>query len=94
MERSIWNRATSDREIPLGSGLAAISERLLLAHARGEILFIAGAGIFQPASLPDFLGLVLRVYAQLEPVVYAVISTVPHRVQRPGVPVQRGEHSV
>lgn len=65
-EQSIRNSATSDRVIPLGSGLAAIPERLLLAHARGEVLFIAGAGISQPATLPDFRGLVLRVYAQLD----------------------------
>ena len=41
----------SDRVISLGSGLAAIPERLLLAHARGEVLFIAGAGISKPAGL-------------------------------------------
>lgn len=67
----------SDRVIPLGSGLAAIPERLLLAHARGKVLFIAGAGISQPANLPDFRGLVLRVYAQLDAAVHAVIATVP-----------------
>lgn len=77
MERSIRNSATSDRVIPLGSGLAAIPERLLLAHARGEVLFIAGAGISLPASLPDFRGLVLRVYGQLDAAVHAVISTIP-----------------
>lgn len=77
-ERSVRNSLTSDRVIPLGSGLAAIPERLLLAHARGEVLFIAGAGISQPASLPDFRGLVLRVYAQLDAAVHAVISGIPH----------------
>lgn len=71
------NGASSDRVISLGSGLAAIPERLLLAHARGEVLFIAGAGISQPAGLPDFRGLVLRVYAQLDVVVYDVISRIP-----------------
>ncbi len=77
-ERSVRNSATSDRVIPLGSGLAAIPERLLLAHARGEVLFIAGAGISQPAGLPDFRGLVLRVYAQLDVAVHAIISRIPH----------------
>ena len=76
-ERSVLNSATSDRVIPLGSGLAAIPERLLLAHARGEVLFIAGAGISQPANLPDFRGLVLRVYAQLDAAVHAVIASIP-----------------
>jgi hypothetical protein len=63
--------------IALGSGLAAIPERLLLAHARGEVLFIAGAGVSRPADLPDFRGLVLRVYEQLDAPVHAVISDVP-----------------
>jgi hypothetical protein len=69
--------AASDRVIPLGSGLAAIPERLLLAHARGEVLFIAGAGISQPANLPDFRGLVLRVYEELDTAVHAVIASGP-----------------
>lgn len=77
-ERSVWNSIASDRVIPLGSDLAAIPERLLLAHARGEVLFIAGAGISQPAGLPDFRGLVLGVYAQLDAAVHAVISNIPH----------------
>jgi hypothetical protein len=63
--------------IALGTGLPAIPERLLLAHARGEVLFIAGAGISQPAGLPDFRALVLRVYAQLDTAVHAVISGIP-----------------
>jgi len=77
-ERSIRISAPSDRVISFGSGLAAIPERLLLAHSRGEVLFIAGAGISQPAGLPDFQGLVLRVYAQLDVAVHAVISGIPH----------------
>jgi hypothetical protein len=68
-----------DRTISLGSGCAAIPERLLLAHARGEVLFIAGAGISQPAGLPDFRGLVVKVYAQLDSAVHDVISGIPRR---------------
>lgn len=71
------NGAASNRVISLGSGLAAIPERLLLAHARGEVLLIAGAGISQPAGLSDFRDLVLRVYEQLDSAVHTVISDIP-----------------
>ncbi|MCG8906271.1 SIR2 family protein [Pseudomonas sp. DP-17] len=63
-----------DRVIALGDGLAQIPERLLLAHARGEVLFICGAGISIPAGLPDFRKLVVDVYEQLDPGAHAVIS--------------------
>lgn len=66
----------SDRVIPLGPGLPAIPERLLLAHARGEVLFIVGSGVSRP-TLPDFRDLVLKVYATLDPAVHTVISKVP-----------------
>jgi hypothetical protein len=69
--------ATSDRIVSLGDGLASIPERLLLAHARGGVLFIAGAGASQPAGLPDFRGLVLKVYEALDRSVYAIISNIP-----------------
>ena len=67
-----------DRIIFLGPDLPAIPERLLLAHARGEVLFIAGAGISQPAGLPDFRELVLKVYARLDTAVHDIISKIPH----------------
>ena len=65
-----------DRVISLGEGLASIPERLLLAHARGEVLFICGAGVSKPmpADLPDFRELVLDVYAKLDAGVRAVLS--------------------
>lgn len=65
---------TGHREILLGSGLAAIPEDLLLAHARGEVLFVAGAGVSKPAGLPDFRELVLKVYEELDPAAYPAIS--------------------
>src|SRR5207302_3262276 len=67
----------ADRVIFLGSGLPAIPERLLLAHARGEVLFIAGAGVSQPAGLPDFRELVLKVYERLDAPVHDIISKIP-----------------
>jgi hypothetical protein len=77
MGRSIQNNVISDRVIPLGPDLPAVPERLLLAHARGEILFIAGAGISQPSGLPDFRKLVLNVYGRLDAAVHAVICRIP-----------------
>ncbi|CAN7724300.1 SIR2 family protein [Pseudomonas umsongensis] len=66
--------SAQDRVISLGAGLAAIPERLLLAHARGQVLFICGAGISKPANLPDFRELVVDVYEKLDPSIHAVLS--------------------
>jgi hypothetical protein len=68
-----------ERIISLGPDLAAIPERLLLAHARGQVLFIAGAGISRPAGLPDFRELVVQVYQELDAPVHAVISSIPRK---------------
>jgi hypothetical protein len=68
--------SAQDRVISLGSDLAAIPERLLLAHARGEVLFICGAGISRP-NLPDFRELVLDVYKILDTSVHAVLADLP-----------------
>jgi len=67
----------ADRIIFLGPGLPAIPERLLLSHARGEVLFIAGAGVSQPAGLPDFRELVLKVYERIDAAVHATMSKIP-----------------
>jgi NAD-dependent SIR2 family protein deacetylase len=61
----------------LGHGLCAIPERLLLAHARGEVLFICGAGISRPAGLPDFRQLVLEVYAKLDTSTHSILTELP-----------------
>lgn len=76
-ERLELDSAASDRVISLAHKLPAIPERLLLAHARGEVLFIVGAGISRPAKLPDFRGLVLKVYEKLDAAVHAVILSIP-----------------
>jgi len=74
---AITKPGIKERLIPLGPGLAAIPERLLLAHARGEVLFVTGAGISRPVNLPDFRGLVLETYAELDATVHDVLSKIP-----------------
>ena len=69
--------AIEDRVLQLAPGLASIPERLLLAHARGEVIFICGAGISRPSGLPDFRQLVLDVYATLDASTYSVLSALP-----------------
>lgn len=73
----VANTAVEDRVIQLGIGLSLIPERLLLAHARGEVLFICGAGISRPAGLPDFRQLVLDVYAKLDASTHSVLRELP-----------------
>lgn len=66
-----------DRVIALGDGLPAIPEKLLLAHADGKVLFIAGAGISMPSNMPSFRRLVIDVYEKADPTVHAVIKVIP-----------------
>ena len=62
------------RTISLAHNLPAIPEQLLLAHARGDVLFLCGAGVSIPAGLPDFQQLVLDVYRTLDPSIYEVLT--------------------
>ncbi len=75
-----------EREIAFGANLPPIPERLLLAHARGEVLFICGAGVSMPANLPDFRRLVIEVYEHLDTGVHTVLETVDrHRPSLEGI---------
>lgn len=66
-----------DRSVSFGPGLANIPERLLLAHSKGEVLFIVGAGVSTDSGLPDFRKLVVEVYEELDSAVHYVISRIP-----------------
>lgn len=67
----------TDRTIVLGADCAAVPERLLLAHARGQVLFITGAGVSQPSGLPSFRDLVQDVYKRVDASTHAVIGPMP-----------------
>jgi hypothetical protein len=66
-----------DREILLGPGLVPLPERLLLAHAQGEVLFLTGAGSSQSANLPSFRELVVQVFERLDTSTHEVMKEIP-----------------
>jgi hypothetical protein len=75
--------------ILLGPGLVPIPERLLLAQGIGDVVFVAGAGVSQPA-LPNFRGLVVEVYARLDSPVHEVISRIAESTAGPDDIEMRG----
>lgn len=66
-----------ERWISLASGSARIPERLLLAHSRGQVLFITGAGTSRPSGLPDFRQLVVDTYQRLDAAAHRVLAAPP-----------------
>jgi NAD-dependent SIR2 family protein deacetylase len=58
----------SDRVVYFDDALPGLPEDLLIARDRGLVLFITGAGISRPSpsNLPDFRGLVVEVYKELD----------------------------
>jgi hypothetical protein len=66
-----------ERLIVLGDKVARLPERLLLAHAKGRVLFITGAGTSRPSGLPDFRKLVVDVYKNVDRAVHEVLEQVP-----------------
>lgn len=74
------------RTIALALGLPAIPERLLLDHARGDVLFLYGAGGSIPAGLRDFRQLALDVYRALDPSVYEILAKAQNKARCPPKP--------
>ena len=77
---------SAERTISLAPDLPAIPERLLLAHARGDVLFLCGAGVSRSAGLPDFRQLVLDVYRALDPSVCEILTNASINPNRPTKP--------
>ena len=75
------SRATASpsetRSILLARDCCRLPEKLLLAHARGEVLFITGAGTSMQAKLPDFRTLTLDVYGKLDRPLYNALCKIP-----------------
>lgn len=69
--------STEDRQIILGDGLPPIPERLLIAHSRGQVLFITGAGTSKGAGLPDFRELVVDVYEVIDRSLHEIVRGIP-----------------
>lgn len=63
-----------------------IPERLVQAHEDGRVVFFCGAGISYPARLPDFGGLVKKLYAAL--------ATTPNAVQQAAIKARQFDTAV
>ncbi len=77
---------SAEQTISLAPDLPAVPERLLLAHARGDVLFLCGAGVSRSAGLPDFRELVLDIYRTLDPGVFEILTTVSNNSSCPSKP--------
>lgn len=71
---------SEDRLIAFDGACCKVPERLLIAHGRGHVLFITGAGSSRPAGLPDFRELTLKVYGRLDPAVHVALAAIPNGV--------------
>lgn len=63
-----------------------VPERLLQAHEDGRVVFFCGAGISYPARLPDFSGLVDRLYQAL--------SVTPNLVQQSAIKARQFDTAI
>lgn len=65
-------------EVIFGPGLPSLPEDLLLARDQGRVLFVVGAGASypKPTQLPDFGGLVAKIYDIVDPSMSSPIKAV------------------
>jgi hypothetical protein len=70
-----------ERQIYFDSKCFGIPERLLIEHARGKVLFIAGAGVSyrKPSQLPDFRELTKQAYRKLDPQLFKWVEKYDNR---------------
>lgn len=65
-------------EVIFRPGLPSLPEDLLLARDQGRVLFVVGAGASypKPTQLPDFGGLVAKIYDIVDPSMSSPIKAV------------------
>ncbi|MCC5069601.1 SIR2 family protein [Xanthomonas campestris] len=68
---------SESRQLLLGGDCCLLPERLLLAHGRGDVIFVTGAGTSIPSGLPDFRDLTLQIYSRLDRPLYNVLMSIP-----------------
>ena len=69
--------------LTLGVGLATNPEKLLPAQAHGEVLFMVAARVSRAVGLPDFRGLMLDIYEQLDAPAHKILSGLPATACKP-----------
>jgi SIR2-like protein len=78
LQRRAIGTSRGDRWIKFAEHLAPLPERLLLAHAQGRVLLIAGAGVSRPSGYPDFRKLVVDIYQAVDRTVFEVLQGLPN----------------
>ena len=75
------NSLVGENEIKFDQNLPGIPERLLLAHAKGRVLFVAGAGVSvpKPSCLPNFRNLVAATVARIDPALGGTLRTIEEK---------------
>lgn len=75
-----------ERLIRFDSDSFGIPEQMLLDHASGKLLFVAGAGVSYGSDLPDFKRLTSQVYEALDQSLFSWISEYEDRPDKSSPP--------